>query len=114
MRNQIVDSSALCNINFSYKVETTPFNPPVTLNSDYGTVEVLYLDEMGNIYRSETQLQPQWATYEVLEFTDDYIDPITGSEVLYNTVNLEFNVILHNEIMGNPEFKNCVAVLPIR
>ena len=114
VRNQVVDSSALCNINFSYDVATTTFNPPITQNPDYGTVEVMYMDEMGNLYRSETQLQPDWVKYEVVEFANDYVDPITGKQVLYNTANLDFSVVLHNEIMGNIELINCTAVLPNR
>jgi len=114
VRNQVVDSSAACNINFSYEVETTIFTPPFTPGQDLGTVEIVYADEMGNLFRSEIVEQPDWTSYKIIDIQNDYVDPLTGQMFSYSIAEIEFSVRLENAVAGNKEFRNCKAVLPIR
>ncbi|MCO4806013.1 MAG: hypothetical protein KC456_05415 [Flavobacteriales bacterium] len=114
VRNQVVDSSALCNINFNYEVETAVFTSPETEPSDLGTVTVVYQDEMNNVYRSQIIEQPDWSSYNIIEVGDNYIDPLSGSVSQHTVIQTEFSVLLSNEKMGTIELRNCQAILPIR
>lgn len=114
IRNVVVDSTVLCNINFNYTIETTTFTPPYTASPDYGTVEITYTDELGNIYHSNNMEQPEWANYNVLEYADDYIDPLVSTDIQFEKVTVEFDVLLFNETLGTIEVRNARAVLPFR